>query len=130
MECVFGKGRLSGGFHRRKSQTANLLKKKFTYHSDPERHVDELKKSMAKVSGGKLESSRQCLDGLQAEIERLRALEIARASDKVADALEVEILRHDNERIARKSEVAYDPMVKKALQVLSDSKQYSAILHP
>ncbi len=107
-----------------------LLKKKFTYHSDPERHVDELKKSMAKVSGGKLESSRQCLDGLQAEIERLRALEIARASDKVADALEVEILRHYNERIARKSEVAYDPMVKKALQVLSDSKQYSAILHP
>ncbi len=67
---------------------------------------------------------------LQQEIERLKEQEIGKESADVAQALEVEIIRHYNERIARKAELDHDPVVKKAIEVLSDSRNYSRILHP
>jgi len=69
------------------------------------------------------------LAGLQPEVNRFKEHEIAKESEIVGQMLEQEIIRHYNERIARKAELDHDMVVKKALEVLSDSRQYSGILH-
>ena len=71
----------------------------------------------------------QDLSALQQKIERLKEQEILKESGIVAQALEVEILRHYNERMARKAELEHDPAVKKAIELFSDSRSYSRILH-
>ena len=67
---------------------------------------------------------------LQQEIDRLKDQEIEKESTGVAEALEVEILRHYDEPLARRAELDNDPEVAKAIEVLSDSGKYSSILHP
>jgi len=70
------------------------------------------------------------LGELQQKIDRLKAQEIAKQSERVAQVLEEEIIRHYNEHLARHAELDHDPVVKKAVEVLSDSRKYSGILHP
>lgn len=108
-----------------------LHSRKFTYVSESERHFNELKESLNKVQLQHADSSGQnTLGTLRQEIDRLKEQEIEKESKSVATALEVEILRHYNEHLARKAELDNDPEVKKAIEVLSDSGQYSSILHP
>ena len=75
------------------------------------------------------DSSLKCVTALQQEIERLKEQEILKESAEVAQELEVEILRHYNESIARHVELDHDQSVKKAVELLSDSRNYSRILH-
>jgi carboxyl-terminal processing protease len=107
-----------------------LHRKNFTYISEPERRFNELKESMKKTSGAKDAEWVKTHAGLHQEVNRLKELEIAKESERVAQLLEEEIIRHFNERLARKTELDHDPVVKKALEVLSDSRKYSGILHP
>ena len=107
-----------------------LHRKNFTYTSEPERRFNELKESMTKTSGYKDAEWVKMHTGLHQEVNRLKELERAKESEKVAQLLEEEIIRHYNERLARKTELDHDPVVKKALEVLSDSRKYSGILHP
>ena len=67
---------------------------------------------------------------LQQGIERLKEQELLKESGDVTQKLEVEILRHYNERIARQAELDHDQAVKKAIELFSDSRSYSRILHP
>ena len=107
-----------------------LHRKNFTYISEPERRFNELKESMKKTSGAKDAEWMKTHSGLHQEVNRLKELERAKESEKVAQLLEEEIIRNYNERLARKTELDHDPVVKKALEVLSDSRKYSGILHP
>jgi carboxyl-terminal processing protease len=107
-----------------------LRNKKFTYTSNPERHFNELKESMKSVQQGNIDSGLPCITAMQQEIDRLKEQEIEKESADVAHTLEVEIIRHYNDRIARHAELDHDPVVKKAVEVLSDSRSYSRILHP
>jgi len=104
--------------------------KKFVYTSDSERRLNELTESMKKVQPESPENVQQCLTAFQQEIARLKEQEIAKESAEVAAGLEVEILRHYDERIARRAELDRDLTVKKAIELLSDSRKYSQILHP
>ncbi len=112
------------------SFTDFLRVKKFVYTSDSERRFNELKESMKKVQSESTESDLQCFSLLQREVDRLKELEVAKESAEVAAELEVEILRHYDERSARRAELDHDPVVKKAVEVLSDSRKYLRILHP
>jgi carboxyl-terminal processing protease len=107
-----------------------LHRKNFTYISEPERRFNELKESMKKTSGAKDAEWMKTHSGLHQEVNRLKEQEIAKESERVAQLLEEEIIRHFNERLARKTELDHDPVVKKALEVLSDSRKYSGTLHP
>ena len=107
-----------------------LRSKKFVYTSDPERRFNELKESMKKVQPETTDSSLQYITAFQRKIDLLKELEITKESSKVAEELEVEILRHYDEHIARHAELDHDPVVKKAVEELSDSRKYSRILHP
>ncbi len=107
-----------------------LRVKKFVYTSDLERRFNELKESMKKVQPESPESVQQLLTAFQREIDRLKEQEIAKESAEVAAGLEVEILRHYDERVARRTELDHDQVVKKAVELLSDARKYSKILHP
>jgi carboxyl-terminal processing protease len=107
-----------------------LQRKKFVYTSGPEQRFNELKESMKKVQPASTESVMNSYAALQQEIERLKEQEVLKESGDVAQKLEVEILRHYNERIARHAELDHDQAVKKAIELFSDSRGYSRILHP
>jgi carboxyl-terminal processing protease len=100
-----------------------LHTRKFTYTSAPERQINELKESL---KGGQLNIPNE----LQQAVERLKAQQMAKESEGVAEALEVELLRHYDNHLAKTGELKHDPVVKKAIEVLSDSRQYARILHP
>ena len=106
-----------------------LRRKNFVFTSDAERRYNELKESMKKTSEANSGEWMKTLVGVQQEVNRLKEYEIAKESGIVGQMLEQEIIRHYNERLARKSELDNDPVVKKALEVLSDSRKYSGILH-
>ena len=107
-----------------------LQRKNFTYLSEAERRFNELKESIKKTSGAKDVEWEKTHEGLRQEVKRLKVLEIAKESERVSLLLEQEVIRTYNERLARKTELDHDPAVKKALEVLSDSRKYSGILHP
>ena len=107
-----------------------LRDKKFVYTSESERRFNELKESMNKVQPEHNNIGQTSLSELQQEIERLKEQEIKKESTGVGKALEVEILRHYKEVLARRAELDDDPEVTKAIEVLSDSGKYSLILHP
>ena len=107
-----------------------LHSKKFDYTSDSEQRLNELKESIKKVQPANTESVLQDLSALQQKIDQLKEQEILKESGNVAEALEVEILRHYNERMARTAELERDPAVTKAIELFSDSRSYSRILHP
>ncbi len=106
-----------------------LRRKNFVFTSDAERRCNELKESMKKTSEANSGEWMKTLVGVQQEVNRLKEYEIAKESGIVGQMLEQEIIRHYNERLARKAELDNDPVVKKALEVLSDSRKYSGILH-
>jgi carboxyl-terminal processing protease len=106
-----------------------ISNRKFTFMTEAEQRFIELKESIGQERQERDESAEKSLEGLRQQIERIREREIAKESDKVAEALEVEILRHYNERLARRAELGHDPAVGKALEVLSDSHKYASLLH-
>ena len=106
-----------------------LRRKNFVFTSETERRFNEMKESMKKTSGDDYGEWMKTLAGLQPEVKRFKEHEIAKESEIVGQMLEQEIIRHYNERIARKAELDHDMVVKKALEVLSDSRKYSGILH-
>ena len=107
-----------------------LRGRSFVYTSESERHFNELKESMKKTSVEKSGEWMKTLGGLQQKVMMLKEQEIATEFDRIGQVLEEEILRHYNERLARKAELDHDPVVNKALEVLADSRKYSGILHP
>ena len=107
-----------------------LRTRQFSYTSESARHFNELKESMKSASVEKNAAWVKAAALMQQEVDTLKEQEIAKESDNVAVVLEQEILRHYSERLARQAELNHDPVLKKALEVLSDTRKYSGILHP
>ena len=108
-----------------------LKSQKFEYSSELERRFNELKESMKKAAENPANTTaKNSLDVLRLDVERLKQQEIERESAPVAQALEVEIFRHYNTRLARKIELDNDAEVKKAVEILSDSGKYFSLLQP
>ncbi|NTU96366.1 MAG: S41 family peptidase [Chlorobiaceae bacterium] len=106
-----------------------IRKREFTFRTESEQRFNELKESLEQERPERDEGRENCLSLLRQQIDSIRETEIAQESDKVAAALEVEILRHYSERLARMAELDQDPAVRKALEVLTDSHRYSSLLH-
>ena len=108
-----------------------LSDRKFHYKSDSETRFEALKESMKSSSAASNEGEGvKSLGEVELEVERLKDREIARESEAVAQSLEEEIIRHYSESLARKAQLSHDPVFKKAIELLSDSRRYSAALHP
>jgi len=107
-----------------------LQSRKFTYTSQAERQLDELKAALKGEDAVNAMNPVKIPDELMKGVALLKAQEIAKESEAVAEALELEILRHYDKPLARTGELSHDPVVKSALEVLSDSRQYSRTLHP
>ncbi len=103
-----------------------IRNRKFAYTTEAEQRFNELRESIGSEGNGNAEKT---LSGLRQEIDLLRDKEVQKETDRVAEALEVEILRHYDEKLARRAELNHDPAVRKALDVLSDSHKYASILH-
>ncbi|TLU59047.1 MAG: S41 family peptidase [Chlorobium sp.] len=106
-----------------------LRDKKFVYATEYEQRVNALKVSMKSVKTETNGSVLKALDELQQAVPLLREQELARQSDGVAQALELEILRHYNEHLARRAELDHDLAVKKARELFADARKYARILH-
>ncbi|MEI6848307.1 MAG: S41 family peptidase [Chlorobiaceae bacterium] len=106
-----------------------LRDKKFIYLSASEQIMNELKESLSTDPTEKIGVKPKIPDELQKTVKRLKEKEIAKESECVFQALEVEILRRYDKHLAQMKELNQDPAVKKAIEVLSDSRQYSLILH-
>lgn len=108
-----------------------LSGRKFLFKSEAETRLEALKESMKSSSAaGNEDKGVKSLGEVQLEVERLKEQEIARESEAVAQSIEEEIIRHYSEPLARKAQLTHDPVVKKAIEILSDSRRYSAALHP
>ncbi|NHQ59603.1 S41 family peptidase [Chlorobium sp. BLA1] len=107
-----------------------LQSRKFTYTSQAERQLDELKAALKGEDAVNAINPVKIPDELLKGVALLKAQEIAKESEAVAEALELEILRHYDKPLARTGELSHDPVVKRALEVLADSRQYSRTLHP
>ena len=111
-----------------------LRGRKFVYTSESDLRIKELKgelkEYMKKNSSDKNSELTKSLAELEQKIDRIKAQEIAGQSERVAQVLEAEIIRHYNLRQARRVELDHDLVVKKAVEVLSDSRKYSGVLHP
>lgn len=106
----------------------------FTYKTEPEVLLEEVKKSLeedhekaSKKTSGKIDA---LIASLENEMKLLAAKRMSSESEAIARALEQEIMRHFDEDAARRSSIERDPVVKKALAVLQDSKRYRKILSP
>lgn len=102
-----------------------LREQKFAYTSPSERQFAALLKSTGMESG-----KAGGTDLLKQEIERQKAAEIEKESQRTARLLEREIVRHYNESLSRQAELGDDPVVRRALALLSDPKAYSRLFRP
>lgn len=102
-----------------------LREQKFAYTSPSERQFAALLKSTGMESG-----EAGGTDLLKQEIERQKAAEIEKESQRTARLLEREIVRHYNESLSRQAELGDDPVVRRALALLSDPKAYSRLFRP
>ncbi len=120
-EIPMDRKRLLEGFN------AFLQEEAFAFESGPEMLLDQMKRSSDEFG----RSSR--LDSLFLEVEREVALLTERYriedGERIALAVEQEILRHYDEDAARKLDLDHDPVVAKALDVLTSSKQYRSLLN-
>ncbi len=102
----------------------------FSYSTEPELLMDDVKKKLRGQSGGLAGKIETLVDSLESEMKILAGKQKVKESENIALALEQEIMRHFDEEAARKSSIERDPVVKKALAILQDSKEYRKILSP
>lgn len=105
-----------------------VKKEGFVYQTEPEVLLEEVKGSLQEEQGaGKADT---LIASLENEMKRLASMKISGESETLALALEREIMRHFDEEAARRSFLEDDPVVKRALAVLMDSRKYREILRP
>ncbi|MCF8382239.1 MAG: S41 family peptidase [Chlorobium sp.] len=105
-----------------------LLEEKFSFTSAPERRLMELEESIKAEQAGNSGNVTKSLEGLKLELAELKRKKIEGESKRIARLLELEIMRHYNETASRKAELADDPVLQKALALLSDTKAYLRML--
>ncbi len=103
-------------------------KEGFSYRTEAEVMLEEVKQSLEEEQdSGRADT---LIASLEKEMKRLASLKISDESETLAHALEREILRHYDEEAARRSFLEGDPVMKRALAILTDSKKYRKMLKP
>ncbi|ABL64112.1 C-terminal processing peptidase-3, Serine peptidase, MEROPS family S41A [Chlorobium phaeobacteroides DSM 266] len=105
-----------------------LEDQKFSYTSQPEQEFEKLRTLLIKETPSDGNSEASALLGMKEEIVRRKRLELSRNREHIARLLELEILRHYSETGAKRAGLHDDPVVRTALELLSDKKRYSGIL--
>jgi carboxyl-terminal processing protease len=105
-----------------------LVEQGFTYRSLADRKLEELKKLLSGENAEEAKRAMAAYRTMEVEIAAGREREIGRASGEVYTALREEILRHYDERLAVMAEVSHDPMVLKAIEILSSPRSYRKLL--
>ena len=103
----------------------------FVYQTEPALLLKEVKRAIEEEpeenASGTIDT---LIASLHNEVERLAEKGKSNESETIALALEQEIMRHFDEEAARRSMIEGDPVVKKALAILKDSREYRGILSP
>jgi len=107
-----------------------LRKQNFSFTSAPERRLKELEESVAEEQGDTKAGEPESIRGLKQELARMKQKRVDGESERIARLLELEIMRHGDEKASRRAELGDDPVVQKALALLADPKAYSRQLKP
>lgn len=107
-----------------------LREERFLYRSVAQMQLDDVKSALGDRPGNETARASAMVDSLAHELSAAASRERAGESERIALSLEQEIVRHYDEDAAQRSGIERDPVVKKALDILSDSKAYSRLLRP
>jgi carboxyl-terminal processing protease len=102
----------------------------FTFQSKPQQGLDSLKAFVRKDGVQDGDSLAGKLDLLEKELGAWMQKRIAQDSTRITTVLRREILRHYDERAAKRSAIEDDPVAARAFTLLNDQKSYRALLRP
>jgi carboxyl-terminal processing protease len=102
----------------------------FTFRSKSRQTLDSLKVLIGKEYGRDGDALSPRLGELEKELSVRAARGLAGDSLRIASAVRRELLRHYDEKAARRRAVSEDPVAAKAIALLSDPKAYRALLRP
>lgn len=103
----------------------------FAFRSKPQELLDSLKLRIGREYGGPDADRLQAkLGELDKAFASLLAQEIDRDSSRIATRLSRELLRHYDEKAARKAAIDADPVVMRAFALVRDPKSYRSVLRP
>jgi carboxyl-terminal processing protease len=102
----------------------------FIFRSKPQQGLDSLKASIRKEGGEEGNALAGRLDLFEKELGAWTAKRISSDSISVTAALRREILRHYDEREAKRAVIAEDPVAARAFTLLAEPKSYRALLRP
>ena len=117
-------GRLFGDFRR------FVEGERFTFRSRSQRAIDSLKTIIGKEFGRDGDGLSSRLADLEKELKSRAERGLAGDSVRISSAVRKEVLRHYDERAARRTAIAEDPVTVKAFALLSDPKTYRSLLRP
>jgi len=102
----------------------------FTFRSRSQRAIDSLKTLIRKEFGSDGDGLSARLGDLEKELKSRSERGLAGDSVRISSAVRKEVLRHYDEKAARRSAIAEDPVAVKAFALLADPKAYRSLLRP
>ncbi len=117
-------GRLLGEFRR------FVDAEHFTWRSRSQQSLDSLKSVIGKEFGRDGDGLSARLVDLEKELSARASKGIDLDSTRIATAARLELIRHFDEKEARRRSIEADPVASKAFSLLADPKAYRALLKP
>lgn len=109
---------------------AFLESEKFSYRSQPQRELDSLRQLVAKEGGGGRNACAGALESLERDLAVLARQRVLQDSTRIVSELGQEILRHYDEKAARRAAISSDPVVAQAIGILGNTGKYRELLSP
>ncbi|NTU59217.1 MAG: S41 family peptidase [Chlorobiaceae bacterium] len=103
---------------------------RFSYRSKPQQGLDSLRVFIQKEGGMDPDALSGKLDVLEKEFGVMNRKKIAQDSTRITSAARREVIRHYDERAAKRAAIEDDSVVAKAFRLLSDPNGYRALLKP
>ncbi|TNJ39045.1 S41 family peptidase [Chlorobaculum thiosulfatiphilum] len=107
-----------------------LEKERFVFRSDAQKSLDSVKMLIQKEDVENHKELDGQLDALEKALAASTRRSISRDSLRIATALQREIMRHYDERGARRKAIESDSVAAKAFALLADPARYQALLKP
>ncbi|NTV02537.1 MAG: S41 family peptidase [Chlorobiaceae bacterium] len=104
--------------------------KRFSWRSRSQQALDSLKIVIGKEFGKDVDWVAPRLGDLEKELSARASKGLAGDSLRIATAVRLELLRHYDEKAARRSAVEVDPVAAKAFSLLTDPAAYRSLLKP
>lgn len=123
-EADLNGGYLFGDFRR------FVAGERFAYRSRPQLMLDSLKTMIRKEYGKDADKLSTGLDQLDQALASKVTGAIAADSARIASSVRLEVIRHYDEKAARRAAIEADPVAQKAFSLLADPNSYRALLRP